>query len=121
MDKKVKVKKDHSKASKAMGLTAAFLIILPCLVLTTFGILDLAGVFPLLGERRTYTIEFFAEETLLDSIELKRGDKIVYDYEPYKIDYKFIGWDIDGNKIPDVLPARIYYNITARAVWSKII
>ena len=118
-EKKERVKKDHSTANKKMGLTAAILIIIPCLTLATFAILDISGVFPLLGNPRTYTASFYDGETLLDELKLKRGDKIEYDYEPMSIGQKFVGWDLDGNKIPDVLPERIYYSFAAKAVWRK--
>ena len=118
-EKKERVKKDHGKANKRMGLPAAILIIIPCLTLATFAILDVCGVFPLLGATRSYTVSFYSDNELLDSFKLKRGDKLEYDYTPDKDGYRFMGWDIDNNKIPDILPQRIYYDIKANAVWSK--
>ena len=118
-EKKEKVKKDHSNANKKMGLAAAILIIIPCLTLATFAILDVTGAFPLLGTPRMYTAEFYDEDELLDKLTIKRGDKLEYDYEPSAPGNTFVGWDLDNNRIPDPLPDRVYYSFVARALWRS--
>ena len=118
-----KVKKEHpklGKMTKISAILASIVMFIPCLAIAVFGILDIAGVMPLLGEARFYNVTFKSDETVLTSLKIKRGEVLKYSNRPEKEGYNFMGWDIDGNKIPDVLPRRVYGDINAVAVWSKI-
>ena len=73
---------------------------------------------------RTYTASFSSEGSILVKGEYKRGEELEIPENPeHSIDgennYFFIGWDTNGNGIPDYVPKRAYYNFAAEAVYFK--
>ena len=125
----MKERKEHprlGKLTKGLCLTACFLVMIPCLAIAAFGILDLTGVSPFLGEGyRTYTYQFVDVDEQGQTITLfqdskKRGEKWTeYTTKPTKEDHTFLGWDIDGNNIVDTIPERAYFSFTAKAVYLR--
>ena len=118
-----KERKEHpglGKATKGLAIAASILVMLPCLAVATFGILDLAGVFPLLSDPRYYTVQFISDEHVIEERQIKRGEFLEYNSKPTKEDFEFKGWDLDGNKIPDVVKRRVYSNLYFRAIWKDL-
>ena len=125
----MKERKEHprlGKLTKGLCLTACFLVIIPCIAIAVFGIFDLTGFFPLLGEGyRTYAYEYVDTDEngntfVLFSDQKKRGEKWEeYTVEPTKVDHTFIGWDRTGDNIVDVIPERAYYSFVAKAVYLR--
>ena len=107
------------KFTKTIAIIASVLVILPCLAIVVFGVMDITETIPLLGEPRTYTVSFFSEGINISSASYKRGEKLTNVPTPINNGATFMGWDIDGNNIPDILPTRVYMNIKARAMWLE--
>ena len=75
-------------------------------------------------EVREYTASFSSEGTLISKMTYKRGEELQIPENPtHEIDgesnYFFIGWDTNGNGIPDVVPSRAYYSFDAEAVYFR--
>lgn len=117
---KKKENKKLGKFTKILAITASILVILPCLAIAVFGVLDVAQVFPLLSEPRSYRVKFISDEIVLFDQLYLRGEKLEVDITPTHGEDKFVGWDIDGNNIPDVIPSRVYMNIVAEAIWKEV-
>lgn len=118
-----KEKKKHAalgKATKGFAIAASILVMIPCLAVAVFGVLDIAGVFPLLDEPRYYTVQFIVDEVIIEEKQVKRGEYVEYDYKPSKPEFEFKGWDYDGNKIPDRVKRRVYSDYYFRAVWKDL-
>lgn len=78
----------------------------------------------IIDELREYTARFYNEDTLIEETTYKRGEELVAPANPeHELDgeynYFFIGWDTSGNGLPDVMPTRMYYSFTAKAVYMK--
>ena len=118
-----KEKKEHprlGKATKGLAIAASILVMIPCLAVAAFGVLDLIGVFPLLGEPRYYYVDFVVDDEIIETKTIKRGEYLEYDFEPSKTDFEFKGWDCDGNKIPDIVKRRVYSDIVFVAIWKDL-
>ena len=116
------------KPFKVVSVIVSILTLLGSLVLITVLVLSDLKVFKLsTNEPRYYNGSFYNEGVLLyETGPLKRGELINYNEAPDKdreadgTIYQFIGWDLDGNKIPDILGDRIYFNFKANAVFMKL-
>ena len=118
-----KERKEHralGKATKGFAIAASILVMIPCLAIAVFGVLDIAGVFPLLSEPRYYTVQFIVDEIVIEEQQIKRGEYLEYDFSPTKDEFEFKGWDSDGNKIPEIVKRRVYSNLYFRAVWKDL-
>ena len=118
-----KEKKEHprlGKATKGFAIAASILIMIPCLAVAAFGVLDIIGVFPLLGSPRYYYVDFVVDNEVIDTKTIKRGEYIEYDFEPTKDEFEFKGWDCDGNKIPDIVKRRVYSDIVFVALFKDL-
>lgn len=120
----------NSKQGKLGGLTrglclaACFLVMIPCVAIAIFGILDLAGLFPFLSENPNhYSIIYYDDGgNILFQDTKPRGEKFEK-YQggtPTKKGYEFLGWDIDNNTTPDIIPERAYQNIYAKPAWFLV-
>ena len=118
-----KERKDHpglGKATKGFAIAASILVMIPCLAVAAFGVLDIIGVFPLLGEVRYYYVDFVVDDQIIETKTIKRGEYVEYDFEPYKDEFEFKGWDMDGNKIPDKVKRRVYSDIVYVAIFKDL-
>lgn len=118
-----KERKEHprlGRATKGFAIAASILVMIPCLAVAAFGVLDIAGVFPLLGEPRYYTVQFIVDEEVIEEKHIKRGEYLEYDFTPSKTDFEFKGWDSDGNKIPEIVKRRVYTDTYFRAIWKDL-
>ena len=73
---------------------------------------------------REYTASFSSEGCLITKATYKRGEPLEIPENPtHEIDgennYFFIGWDTNGNGIPDFIPQRAYYSFDAEAVYFR--
>ena len=96
-------------------------------LITVLVLSDTKAVRLITEDPRYYEGSFYSEGVLLyETGPLKRGELINYNQKPDKdreadgTIYQFIGWDLDGNGIPDPLGDRIYSNFKARAVFMKL-
>ena len=79
-------------------------------------------------ELREYEAKFYVENQLTYRTgSLKRGTQFAYEQDtpvkertPDGKVYQFIGWDLLGNGLPDILPKRIYSNMNAKAVFMRL-
>ena len=79
-------------------------------------------------ELREYEAKFYVEDQLTYRTGLlKKGTEFKYEpntpVKPRTPDgkvYTFIGWDLLGNGLPDVLPGRIYSDVNAKAVFMRL-
>lgn len=100
----------------------ATLCIALVLVLSSEHVIDIKS-----EEDHIYQARFFVDNSLVYETKKKKGEVIGYGYgnPPLKdkdVDgqpYVFIGWDLTGEGIIDILPNRIYGNFDARAVFAK--
>lgn len=112
--------KKLGKATRISAIIASVLVIVPCLAVAVFGILDVAGVFPLLSSPRSYRVTFTSKEVVVFQQYYLRGEPLDVDITPTNYKGTFKGWDINGDKIPDLLPSRVYMTIDAIAIWKDI-
>lgn len=120
-------KKLNKVSKKIFGFGVSFGIISAITILTV-SILSLIGIFPMPTDSvRTYGAEFvtYDDKVLFKKI-FKRGE--VLEYEEFDMDrpddedgttYTFIGWDITGDSIPDIIPSRMYYSFKAIPVYFE--
>ena len=115
-----------NKFFRVLGIIGASLMILSALALSTFLILDIAGVNILLMEEpRYYSVGFYSEDNPISTAVLRRGDKITKPSEKPTHSYvknwefSFQGWDINSDGRVDVIPPYAYYSFDADAIYSK--
>ena len=121
--KKKKESQKLGKFTKIAAILASILVILPCLAVAVFGILDIALVFPFLtNEVRSYHVSFVSQDEVIFNKTYKRVEILDRNEitTPTNVDGKFIGWDFNNDKIPDLLPHRVYSNISAKAIWTNV-
>ena len=75
-------------------------------------------------ELREYEVSFSSEGSLIAKNVYKRGEQFTPPENPtHSLDgennYFFIGWDTNGNGIPDFVPPRAYYSFNAEAVYFR--
>ena len=76
----------------------------------------------IIDEVREYTASFSSEGSIITKGTYKRGEDLEIPENPeHSIDgennYFFIGWDTNGNGIPDYVPKKAYYSFDAEAVY----
>ena len=76
----------------------------------------------IVDEVREYTASFSSEGSIITKGTYKRGEDLEIPENPeHSIDgennYFFIGWDTNGNGIPDYVPKKAYYSFDAEAVY----
>ena len=118
--------KKLNKASKRIGIIGCFIGIGGGLICAVFLILSIAGVLPISRDSaRTYTAKFSVDGVLVSNKTYYRGEKLEKPAAPSKptsIDgttYTFSGWDITGDKLPDILPRSMYYSFDANACFIE--
>ena len=92
------------------------------LVLHNEGVIDLHNYDP-----NIYRARFYVEDSLVYQTKKARGEEIGYGYDEFPTkdpdvdgqQYIFVGWDLTGEGVPDILPNRIYTNFDADAVFAK--
>ena len=105
----------------SLGLASVSAISL-VLVLHQEGAIDIKA-----DHQNVYHCKFLVDGVKVYEEDVAKGEPVGYGYDsmPTKdpdVDgqlYQFIGWDITGEGIPDILPTRMYGNFTARAVFAK--
>lgn len=126
----MKEKKEHKalgKATKGFAIAASIIVMIPCIAIVTFTVLSLAEVLPFGDDTvHTYVVKFIDEDeetkeiTTYATFNVHKGEEFSYTEKPTKAHYKFIGWDSGNDKIPDIIPERIYFNMTFRAIWIMV-
>lgn len=123
-----KIKRRHRPGRKPT-IFMAIIGIITATALLTVGVLYMVGVTSLEADSvRYYEVKFYTlNDNLYYSNTYRRGEKLdsipnptqEYD-DTYR--YTFIGWDLTGDFIADILPNKVYYPINAKAVYitSKI-
>lgn len=108
-------------------IASSSIIITAAVTMTTIFFLNDNGVITLHDDKtHYYQADFYVDDTLVFSEKLPKGAFLEYPYSnmPMKDDdadgtkYQFIGWDLLGNGIVDIVPANIYSNISARAIFT---
>ena len=116
----------HNKFFRVLTIVGASLGVLASGTLASFLAMDVAEVNPFItDELRTYSAKFMNGGTVLSEATYNRGELVETPETPaHEVDgeknYLFIGWDLTGNGLPDILPPRIYNSFTARAVFLPI-
>ena len=100
-------------------------MLVTCAALVTFLVLDIAEVNPFIMDGpRVYTVQFKSEEQTISYGKYQRGTEISKPSDPtHSVDeeysYTFVGWDLTGDGIADIVPTHAYYSFLANAVYSK--
>ena len=123
-DKKTRNK--HPKFFKGLTIFGSVFGIIVSIGIIALLVLSLCGVNYLLSwDARYYTAQFVVDGYIVSQADYRRGDVLERPENPYKesteyADYTFMGWDITGEGVPDVLPYYMYYSFSARAVFNEI-
>lgn len=114
----------HPKLFKRLTIGGSIFGLVSILTLTTTLILDMVGVNKFeTDELRQYRAKFINEGTVVSEAVYNRGEILQVPANPTKMmddkhdNYVFLGWDTTGEGIPDILPHRMYYSFTAKAVY----
>lgn len=115
----------RKKLFKYLTIGAASLGVISSGTFAVFMTIDATNDNFITDELREYTATFSNEGTVLVTKTYKRGETVVPPENPsHSIDginnYIFIGWDLTGNGIPDILPTQIYYSFNAEAVYLTL-
>lgn len=113
------------KFFKRFGLVGAILVVISCVTLVAFLVLDLAEVNPFIMDGpRIYWVQFESEEVIVMDVKYRRGESIKTPNDPvhsedeyYK--YAFKGWDLNDDKRADLIPPFAYSSFRAVAIYSK--
>ena len=109
-----------------LGIVSASLVII-------IGVLAMLEVIPSLTFTvRSYGCAFYDyNENVITEKYFKRGEEFELDVDlkdftdkPDDEDgttYTFLGWDTNGDNIPDVLPNKMYYSFNAKPVYFELI
>ena len=124
MARRRRVGKAHPRLFKYLTIFGATLGILSS---TTFAVVmgvDAAKGDLISDTLREYTASFSSEGSIISKKTYKRGEPLEIPENPeHEIDgesnYFFIGWDTNGNGIPDIVPTRAYYDFNAEAVYFR--
>ena len=117
------VRKRHPKFFKRLTIGGSIFGVISIIAMVVVLILDIIGVNTFTTDSlRTYTATFISEDAVISETTYRRGEQIEKPAAPQKVmdgekNYLFIGWDITGEGIPDIVPNRIYFNFTAKAVF----
>lgn len=121
-----KTRNKHPKFFKGLTIIGSVFGILVSVGIITLLVLSLCGVNYLLSwDARYYTAQFVVDGMIVFQADYRRGDVLAKPENPYKesteyADYVFVGWDITGEGMPDILPHYMYYSFSARAVFNEI-
>ena len=124
MARRRRIGRAHPRLFKYLTIFGATLGILSS---TTFAVVmgvDAAKGDLITDTLREYTASFSSEGSIISKKTYKRGELLEIPENPeHEIDgennYFFIGWDTNGNGIPDVVPTRAYYDFNAEAVYFR--
>ena len=113
-------------STKIGAIIGSIAALLSSLAVIVFLILGLCGIFELDSDRaNTYHVVFVANEQVLFDEYIVKGNKVETNFTvPGKpddaegINYKFVGWDTNGDNIVNPVPIRVYYSFTAVAIYS---
>ena len=108
---------------------SSIMVIIGAVSLSTIFILNDQKIINLRDDNmHYYTANFYVDDVLFNSETLIKGSYLKNAYEdvPTKDPeadgtyYQFMGWDITGDNIGDLLPPNIYFNFDAHAVFTPI-
>ena len=115
------VRKRHDKFFKRFTIGGSIFGMITILIFAVTLVIDMVGgnVF-LTDYLREYTATFISDGALIDQKTYKRGEVLEQPGIPEKQsdgedNYIFIGWDITGEGLPDILPTNMYFSFTAKA------
>ncbi len=114
----------HTKIFKYLTISAATLGVVSSGTFAVMMGIDATNENFINDNLREYNATFSNEGTVISSKTYKRGDLVEVPENPsHSVDgqnmYFFIGWDLTGNGVPDIMPPRIYYSFNAEAVYLK--
>lgn len=66
----------------------------------------------------TYTVKFTDDDSLINSVTVKKNSKVVKPTDPVKEGYKFLGWYLDGKLYS--FTSKVKKDITLTAMWEKV-
>lgn len=120
------VRKRHKKLVKAFTLVGSIFGLIVTLLLVILLAPSLSGEnFLFTNDLRTYTAAFYSDGAMVSERTYRRGEVIEQPAIPEKQSdglksYVFIGWDLTGEGIPDVIPYSMYYSFNAHAVFADM-
>ena len=114
------------KSTKIGAVLGSIIALLSSVAVIVFLILGLCGVFELDSDRANrYRVTFVANEQVLFDEYIEKGTKLDVNFtvpgkpdDEEAINYKFVGWDTNGDNIVNPVPIRVYYTFTAVAIYS---
>ena len=115
-----------NKFFKTIGMMGAIFTLISSVALIALLIVT-EFVFDILIDEngpRTYWVQFESEDRILLDMKYKRGEKLDKPADPKHsedeyFEFTFRGWDFTGDKVPDIIPNRVYYSFLAVAVYQK--
>lgn len=124
MARRRKIRKAHPRFFRFLTIFGATVGIIGSSAFSVMMAIDAAKGDLITDELREYTASFSSEGSVISKNVYKRGEEIVPPENPeHAIDgesnYFFIGWDTNGNGIPDMVPKRAYYSFDAQAVYFR--
>ena len=124
MARRRRIGKGHPRLFKYLTIFGATLGILSSSTFAVVMGIDAAKGDLITDNLREYTASFSTEGSIISKKTYKRGELLEIPENPtHEIDgesnYFFIGWDTNGNGIPDVVPTRAYYDFNAEAVYFR--
>ena len=116
------------KGTKVGAIIASITALLSSVAVIVFLILGLCGVFTLDSpSANKYHITFIANEQVLLDEYITKGELIPTDFtvpgkpdDKKTVNYKFIGWDTNGDNIANPIPTRAYRTFTAVALYVGV-
>ena len=124
MARRRKIRKAHPRLFKYLTIFGATLGIVCGTAFSVCMAVDAVKGDIITDELREYEIGFSSEGSLISKNVYKRGEEFTPPENPtHSLDgesnYFFIGWDTNGNGIPDFVPPRAYYSFNAEAVYFR--
>ena len=124
MARRRRVGKAHPRLFKYLTLFGATLGVVSSTTFAAVMGIDAAKGDLITDNLREYTASFSSEGSIISKKTYKRGEQLEIPENPeHEIDgesnYFFIGWDTNGNGIPDIVPQRAYYSFDAEAVYFR--
>ena len=113
------------RTTKIGAIVGSILGLVTSVSVITFLILGLCGVFGLNDDEvKKYHIVFIANDKVLEDEYYAKGQPINTDFtvpskpdDDLATDYKFVGWDTDGDNLINLIPMRAYKTFTAVALY----
>ena len=123
--KRRRIVKSHPKFFKYLTIVGATLGVVSSTAFIGFMTVDALNENFITDNVREYTATFINEGTVISNQTYKRGELLEQPLPPeHEMDgeynYMFIGWDTNGNGIPDFIPPAMYYSFKAEAVYFKM-